>query len=63
MATPCFKLIDAVPDRLMRWLGTGISTFGAQDGDPAQGLVKNVTAGAGLIGGKLQGTAIMGFFK
>ncbi len=63
MATPCFKLVDAVPDRLMRWLGTGISTFGAQDGDPAQGLVKNVTAGAGMIGGKLQGTALMGFFK
>lgn len=59
----CFKMVDLIPDNIMRWLGSGITSMGALDGDPAQGLVKNVTAGAALIGGKLQGNArSFGFF-
>lgn len=64
MANPCFKLVDAIPDNIMRWLGASVSSFGAQDGDPSEGLVKNVVAGAGLIGGKLKDAGgSFGFFK
>ncbi len=60
----CFKLVDLIPDRIMRWMGSSISSFGSQDGDPAEGLVKNVTAGAGIMGQKLKdGTAGFGFFR
>lgn len=54
IATPCFKLVDLIPDNIMRWMGAGISTFGAVDGDPANGLMKYVTAGAGVVGGKMK---------
>lgn len=52
-ALPCFKMVDMIPDNVMRWLGSGISTLGSQDGDPAQGLMTHVTAGAGAAGSNL----------
>lgn len=62
MALPCFKLVDLIPDHIQRWLGSGISTFGSQDGDPADNFIRNVTLGGGMIGQKLQGIgAAIGF--
>jgi hypothetical protein len=62
IALPCFKLVDDIPDNIMRWLGAGISSFGSQDGDPARGLMTNVAGGAALIGGQMSGSANkMGF--
>lgn len=55
MAAPCFKLVDLIPDNIMRWMGAGISSFGSQDGDPSQGLMRNVTVGAGMLGRSLRG--------
>ena len=51
---PCFKLVDTVPDNIMRWLSAGISSFGAQDGDPADNLMGYMAGGAGVAGGGLQ---------
>lgn len=51
---PCFKLVDMIPDHIMTWLGSGISTFGSQDGDPAEGLMRHVSLGAGTAGQHLQ---------
>lgn len=51
MALPCFKLVDAVPDNIMRWMGSGISTFGAQDGDDAAGMMKYVAGGVTTLAG------------
>lgn len=53
-ALPCFKLVDMIPDHVMTWLGAGISTFGSQDGDPADGLMRYVSIGAAGIGSNLQ---------
>ncbi len=64
MATPCFKLVDLIPDNIMRWMGSGITSFGAQDKDPAQGLMTYVAGGAALAGGGFQkglGGAMMAF--
>lgn len=55
IALPCFKLVDDIPDNIMRWLGAGISSFGSQDGDPARGLMTNVAGGSALIGGQMTG--------
>jgi hypothetical protein len=65
MASPCFKLVDAIPDNLMRWFGSGISTFGAQDGDPAEGLMTYTSTGlVGLAqGGRAFGGALGGFMR
>lgn len=54
MALPCFKLVDDIPDRLMRWFGSGIEAFGSKDGDPAEGLMRNLGIGTGLLGSKVQ---------
>ncbi|MFA7277044.1 MAG: DotA/TraY family protein [Pseudobdellovibrionaceae bacterium] len=31
MGTVCFKLIDLIPDNIMRWISAGVSTFGKSD--------------------------------
>ncbi len=64
-AQPCFKLVDMIPDHAMTWLGSGISTFGSQDGDPAEGLMKYTSLGAARVGQGLQGgfQSAMNFFK
>jgi conjugal transfer/type IV secretion protein DotA/TraY len=52
---PCFKLVDTIPDNIMRWLGAGISSFGSQDGDPAEKLMRYVSVGAGGVGAEMKG--------
>jgi conjugal transfer/type IV secretion protein DotA/TraY len=57
---PCFKMVDMVADRIFRWMGVGIKSFGAMDNDPAAGIMKSVSVGAGMIGGNLSGMQILG---
>ncbi len=49
MSVPCFKLVDLIPDKIMKWLGTGISSFGASDGDPASQLMSHISGGMSLL--------------
>ena len=41
-----FKLIDEIPNNILRWMGQNVATFGDQREDPAQGLVSTSTAGS-----------------
>lgn len=52
MALSSFKLIDLIPNQIMRWMGTNVSTFSDMQQDPA-GNLTNYTAIAGnqMIGG------------
>lgn len=52
---PCFKMVDQIPDRIMRWMGSSISSFGSQDGDPAGKLMEYISIGAGGLGSSLGG--------
>jgi len=56
-----FKMIDLVPNHILRWMGASISTFGDQSGDPAQNLIRNSSIGAGMVTGPLKGA--MGSLK
>jgi conjugal transfer/type IV secretion protein DotA/TraY len=64
MALSAFKLIDLIPQQLMRWMGSNISTFADLTQDPAQNLT-NYTAIAGsqitqnITGGIQQGISGM----
>jgi conjugal transfer/type IV secretion protein DotA/TraY len=49
----CFKMIDKVPDNILRWMNDGVSTFGDKDVDPAEGLVSKVAI-AGSMAGQLK---------
>ena len=55
-ATSSFKLIDSIPDNIMRWIGAGVSSFGDINQDPAEGLTQyaalgGITAGQQAVGG------------
>ncbi len=42
IAMSSFKMIDLIPNQVMRWLGVSVSAFAAQTGDSAQQLMSNV---------------------
>jgi hypothetical protein len=46
MAMSSFKLIDLIPNNILRWMGQSIATFNDQREDPAQGMVGTATIGA-----------------
>lgn len=50
----CFKLIDMIPNSILRWMGAGVSTFNDQAGEPAEGLISKMAIGGSIMGGKLQ---------
>ncbi|MCK5384077.1 MAG: DotA/TraY family protein [Alphaproteobacteria bacterium] len=56
-----FKLIDLIPNNILRWMGQSVATFGDTREDPAQGLVSRASIGSqqvlGKIGGGLGGMA------
>ncbi|HOO81235.1 MAG TPA: DotA/TraY family protein [Alphaproteobacteria bacterium] len=53
----CFKLVDLIPNNILRWMGVSVSTFQENAGDPAGKLSSNVYKGTLLIGNQVRGTA------
>jgi conjugal transfer/type IV secretion protein DotA/TraY len=45
IASSSFKMIDAIPNQILRWLGANLQTFGDFSGDPASGLMEMVGTG------------------
>jgi len=58
LATSSFKMIDKVPDNILRWMGAGVSSFGdTNPDDPTQGLTRYVAIGGMTIGKQAVGGA------
>ncbi len=57
MAMSSFKLIDLVPNHVLRWMGASVSSFGDQSGDTAQNLVRNSFIGANMVSGPMKQAA------
>ncbi len=55
LAMSSFKLIDLIPNHIMRWLGSSVSTFGEQAGDPAQGFLQYAWMGSRIVSSKASG--------
>ncbi|MCB1681785.1 MAG: DotA/TraY family protein [Rhodospirillales bacterium] len=55
MGMSSFKLIDTIPNNILRWMGQSVATFGDMQEDPAQGLVGRAAFGAQQVTGKLGG--------
>ncbi len=58
----CFKLVDLVPDQIMRWLGASVTAFGDAEKNSAGQLLHKVSYGStgvvsqmGEAGGMMQG--------
>ena len=64
MATASFKLIDMIPNNILRWIGAGVQSFGDQSGDPTEGLVQYAAIGGANMAqeavGAAQGVASLG---
>lgn len=50
-----FKLVDTMPNNILRWMGQSVATFGDQREDPAQGLVSRASIGSQQVLGKVGG--------
>jgi conjugal transfer/type IV secretion protein DotA/TraY len=55
MGLASFKMIDLVPNNILRWMGAGVSSFADQAGDPKEGLVQYAALGGYRIGGEILG--------
>ncbi|USO04240.1 MAG: DotA/TraY family protein [Rhodospirillales bacterium] len=60
MALASFKMIDLVPQQVLRWIGDAVSTFADQSGDPKEGLVKYAAVGGYTVGGQVMGAVNTG---
>jgi len=56
MGMGSFKLIDQIPNHLLRWMGASVSSFG-NDQDPAEHLVRNAFIGTQMISGPIRSAA------
>lgn len=77
MAMASFKLIDLVPDSILRWMGAGVKTFSDESGNIAEGLnstisiqgamtarhVSNISEGLGEAGGTAGGGLMRGVMR
>lgn len=50
MATASFKLIDRIPDGILRWIGAGVPSFGSMPEDPTGSLTRYVAIGGMTLG-------------
>ncbi|MDH5722853.1 MAG: DotA/TraY family protein [Alphaproteobacteria bacterium] len=64
MGMSSFKLIDTVPNNILRWMGQSVATFNDSREDPAKGLVSRGAISSqqvsSRIGGALQGLTKIG---
>lgn len=55
MGLASFKLVDLIPNNILRWMGVSVSTFQENAGDPAGQLTSNVYRGANLTANQIRG--------
>ncbi len=60
LAMASFKMVDLVPNFILRWMGAGVQSFGEQSGDPAEHLVRNTFIGTNQITNQLKGALTQG---
>lgn len=53
MALASFKMINLVPNGILRWLGSSASPFSDNSGDPTDGLIQYAAIGGAQIGGQI----------
>ena len=56
MAISSFKLVELIPQQILRWLGASVPTFVDQSQDAAGGLVQYAAIGGGHMFGQITGS-------
>ncbi len=62
LALASFKLIDKIPDNILRWAGAGVSSYGDIDQDQVESISRYATSGGMTIGNQAS-SAIIGTSK
>jgi conjugal transfer/type IV secretion protein DotA/TraY len=60
MAVSSFKMINLVPNNILRWLGHSVAAFSDNAPDPTQGMTQYAAIGGARIGGQLAGGITQG---
>ncbi len=55
LALASFKLIDKIPDNILRWAGAGVSSFGDIDQDQVESINRYASMGALTVGNQAAG--------
>lgn len=55
MGLSCFKMIDAVPNNILRWMGVSVATFKESAGDPASRLSQTIYSRGNMLVGQVSG--------
>ncbi len=55
LALASFKLVDLIPNKILRWIGASVSAFAEGDEDPAGHLVQNTYLGVSTATGQMSG--------
>ncbi|MFP4098330.1 MAG: DotA/TraY family protein [Alphaproteobacteria bacterium] len=58
MAMSSFKLIDKIPDNILRWAGAGVSSYGDIDQDNVESLSRYAAMGGMTIGNQAAGAVV-----
>ncbi len=58
MAMASFKLIDKIPDNILRWAGAGVSSFGDIEQDNVESLNRYAAMGGMTIGNQAAGAVV-----
>ncbi len=53
LATSCFKLIDLIPNQILRWMGASVTTFGDSNDGAAEKISQYAAFGGSHITGQL----------
>ena len=53
MALSSFKMINLVPNNIMRWIGANVEAYNDGSDDPTQNLIQYAAIGGGQIGGQM----------
>ncbi|MBI4030130.1 MAG: DotA/TraY family protein [Proteobacteria bacterium] len=64
-AVAAFKMVDLVPNQILRWMGNSTQSFGDTMSDAAENLIRNISIAEQQIGGVLSeaGSAVGGITK
>ena len=57
MAMASFKLIDLIPDSILRWMGAGVKSFGDESGNIAEGLNRTISIQGMMTAQRVSGIA------
>lgn len=55
MGVSAFKLVDLIPNQILRWMGVTVPTFQENAGDPTGMLTSQIYRTSGLVGNQLRG--------